>query len=121
MRLVDLKPIWKGKPYRADDGALYSDQVDSIDDAGGVQFLCPVCFQKNLKEKGIGTKGTHIIRCWTPEVSQDHLPNPGRWNLNGTGFDDLTLTGANGKGASVQLTGGCHAHFFIKLGVIELV
>jgi len=82
--------------------------VDVIGQADGVIFLCPKCFHDNG-----GPVGTHSVICWSPAVSQDHVPRPGRWNLVGTAIDDLTLVAGS---SSVQLQGGCGAHFFVRGG-----
>jgi hypothetical protein len=81
----------------------------SYAEADGVQFLCPVCFQANG-----GSYGTHSVICWTPKVAADRVPGPGRWTLQGTSLEDLTLVAGS---SSVALTGGgCAAHFFIRQG-----
>ena len=84
--------------------------VRDINEADGVQFLCPVCFKNNG-----GEKGTHTMICWTPKVPAEAEPGPGRWNFLGTGLEDLELK--NGS-SSVQLNGGCNAHFWIRGGEI---
>jgi hypothetical protein len=85
--------------------------VDSIDDADGVIFVCPKCFE----DPPVGLEGAHSIICWQPHVGQEHRPGPGRWALIGTGIDDLSLVAGS---SSVQLTGGCAAHFFVRNGCI---
>ena len=114
MRLLELSPRLLGRP-KVKDGSWGWRPVRSLKRAHGVQFLCPVCFQA----KG-DSIGVHSVICWGPEVSQDLPPRPGRWNLEGTGLKDLTLTGAKGKSNSVQLTseGGCLAHFHVTEGEI---
>lgn len=94
-------------------------EVDSIADAQGVQFLCPKCFSKNG-----GPVGTHSVVCWSRSrgVGEDETPGPGRWSLEGTGIDDLTLNGdapGGGGARSVLLTGGCGWHGFINSGFAE--
>lgn len=85
--------------------------VDSIGEADGVEFLCPVCFEKNG-----GSVGTHAVICWSPSVPQDTSPTPGRWDMVGSGLDDLTLQAAS---SSIQLSGGCNAHFWVRSGRTE--
>jgi len=87
--------------------------VEGIGEADGVEFLCPKCFINNC-----GAEGTHRVICWSPKVSLHIGPNPGRWRLVGTGIDDLSLVGSSN---SVQLLGGCFAHFFIERGEIRMV
>lgn len=84
-------------------------EVGSIADADGIQFLCPKCFKENN-----GPVGTHGVICWSPSVPQDTTPTPGRWEMRGTGLDDLTLVAGS---SSVHLQGGgCGAHFFVRKG-----
>jgi hypothetical protein len=72
-------------------------------------MLCPKCFD----DPPVGRIGTHSVLCWSPTVSQDHDPKPGRWNLVGTSIDDLTLVAGS---SSVLIQGGCDAHFFVRNG-----
>jgi hypothetical protein len=88
----------------------YHVQVDAIAEADGVFFLCPKCFNLNK-----GPVGTHGVICWRPRVPLDILPNPGRWELEGTSIDDLSLRASS---SSVLLKGGCDAHFFVANGEI---
>lgn len=82
--------------------------VDRIEEADGVYFLCPKCYEENG-----GRVGTHRVLCWSPKIGQDHDPKPGRWNLVGTSIDDLSLVAGS---SSVLLQGGCNAHFFVQNG-----
>ena len=80
-------------------------EVDEIGRADGVVFLCPVC---------VG----HSILCWSPDAPADMPPGPGRWHLQGTSLEDLTLKGVTSD--SVLLPSDCHAHFFVRGGRIEM-
>ena len=106
MRLTELEPrflkIISDTTHR---------EVESIDDADGIIFLCPVCFKKNN-----GPVGTHSVICWQPHVPLTRSPKPGRWNFVGAGIHDLTLKAGS---SSIKLEGGCNAHFFIRNGNIE--
>lgn len=98
--------------------AVYYHEVDRIEDAHGVQFLCPKCFSKNG-----GPKGTHLVLCWSRSrgVPDSAVPGPGRWKLDGPGLHDLTLNGdAKGSGGarSVLLKGGCAWHGHVTNGEI---
>jgi hypothetical protein len=91
----------------------YHVPVDSIAEADGVQLLCPKCVITNS-----GHVGTHSVICWRPRVPLDVCPKPGRWEMLGTGIDDLTLHAGS---SSIALTGGgCAAHFFIENGGIRM-
>ena len=127
MRLIELEPIFYGWPYREGRSVttetmlskmIFSNihpHVDTIEEAHGILFLCPQCYQTNG-----GAVGTHRVICWGPDVSQDFEPKPGRWKLIGTGMDDLTLIGAHGGSNSVLQLSGCKADFFVEQGNIRI-
>lgn len=109
MKLRDLEPqflkIVSENSWRSDA---------AMGDCDGLFFLCPVCFRANN-----GPVGTHGIICWKPHVPQTFHPTPGRWDMRGTGIDDLTLFAGS---SSIHLTGpGCGAHFHIANGDISEV
>lgn len=110
--LIELEATFL-RVEKREAGGVYHVRVEAIERAQGVMFLCPKCFAKNG-----GKVGTHAVICWSssrgvpPEVS----PGPGRWMLVGTGLDDLTLDGDDGKSRSVQLSGGCEWHGFVTCG-----
>ena len=108
MKLQELSPKWLRISKRATRWRYKT--VDSIAEADGIMFLCPVCFVANR-----GSRGTHVVICWRPQVSQNETPRPGRWEFQGSGFADLTLVAGS---SSVQLKGGCNAHFFVRAGEI---
>lgn len=89
----------------------YHVEVESIRDAQGVIFLCPLCYQANG-----GPVGTHSVICWNGTVPLDVAPGPGRWALEGSSIDDLTVGALPGKTRSVLLTSGCRWHGFITNG-----
>ena len=118
MNVTDLEPQFLAAPVwetagRLDPGWIWS-HVDRIADAAGVRFLCPLCFEANS-----GPVGTHGVVCWSPSVSQDHDPKPGRWYLRGTGYADLTLVGVTSDSVLLTTKGGCEAHFFVRGGRIK--
>jgi hypothetical protein len=86
--------------------------VEDIDDADGVQFLCPTCFVAN----GRSDVGTHSVICWRPRVPADVSPKPGRWEFVGSGLSNLTLVAGS---SSIFLQRGCGAHFFICNGEVS--
>ncbi|MCB1422787.1 MAG: hypothetical protein KDJ69_10040 [Nitratireductor sp.] len=106
MNFSDLEPVFL---KRIDDKRFR--HVDSIEDADGVRFLCPKCFEKNS-----GPIGTHGVICWSPDVPQTTEPTPGRWQMKGTGFADLTLVAGS---SSIQINGDCNAHFFVENGKVK--
>jgi hypothetical protein len=80
--------------------ADYIVDVSTVGEAQGVSFLDPVEFVKNS-----GPVGTSMVVCWFKGrgVPDDVVPGPGRWDVSGSTFEDLTLN------PSVDLTmGGKH-------------
>jgi hypothetical protein len=87
-------------------------RTQEIAGADGIMFCCPKCFP----EKG-GSVGTHSIICWSPHVAEHMRPGPGRWSLQGSSIDDVSLVASS---SSILLDGGCGAHFFVRNGQIEM-
>jgi hypothetical protein len=113
VRLLDLEARF----VRANEDGSWQ-EVQTIELAQGVQFLCPKCFV----EGGKGAIGCHSILCWSRSAGapEDIRPRPGRWKMDGTGLADLTLNAEVPKGArSVLLIGGCGWHGFVTNGVAE--
>ena len=111
MKLLDLQP----QLLKIIDLKSWQ-HVDSIAEAQGICFLCPVCFKANN-----GPRGTHAVICWskTAGAPDEIFPQPGRWRITGTGLHDLSLMEEPGKSRSVLLLGdGCKAHFFVTNGEI---
>ncbi len=109
MKLIDLDAEF----IKLSDDTGNMQVVDNIVKAQGIMFLCPVCYKNNS-----GGIGTHSIICWDLSVPQSISPKPGRWNLKGTGLNDLSLV--NGSSSiALQGEGGCKAHFFIRDGEIQ--
>ena len=129
MKLLDLQPHFVRYETRdeegtfvREDGTHYQEvrpvhrarRVESLDDAQGVAFLCPLCFAANS-----GDVGTHW--CEVSFENRGVLPDQGshgkegkptRWQVSGTGLTDLTTQ------PSIQLEGGCAWHGFITNGEI---
>lgn len=108
MRLTELEPEFIKRGRNEENQETYSPV--SIGEADGLFFLCPKCFSINK-----GNVGTHAMICWKPHVPQDVSPSPGRWNLVGTGYHDLTLVAGR---SSVKVEAGCRAHFHITNGEV---
>lgn len=106
MKLTDLDPH-----FLKCVSPGHFDHTNDVTDADGLCLLCPACFWSNN-----GAVGTHSIIVWRPSVPQDVRPAPGRWDFIGTGYADLTLKAGS---SSVQITGGCRAHFFIRKGKVD--
>lgn len=90
----------------------YIPEVDALDQADGVWFLCPKCYVDNG-----GPVGTHAVLCWfVGRVPDDVDPKPGRWTPTGTGLSDLTFVPSPGRSHSVLLMAGCGWHGFVTNG-----
>jgi hypothetical protein len=118
MRLVELEPTFLKFDRERNDGS--AQRVDSIAEADGIMFVCPQCLKDNRMER----PGVHSVICWTPSVPAGIAPGPGRWNLNGTGLHDLTLTAGSSsillpRSKNLDGTEYCGAHFFITNGEIQ--
>jgi hypothetical protein len=67
--------------------------VATLAEADGVWFLCPKCFAKNA-----GARGTHMVgvgfagHCPAGSYMKGLQGNDVRWQVSGTGLDDLVLT-----------------------------
>lgn len=115
MKLTDLDAEFL-RYERDGEGHTLWHRVDALAEAQGVTFLCPKCFASNN-----GARGTHGVVCWSSSrgVPDYATPNPGRWRMDGTGLDDLTLNAETKGGArSVLLLGGCGWHGHVTNGAI---
>ena len=116
MRLTELQPQFM---KRLSD--IEFQYVDTLAEAEILKFLCPACFLKNK-----GPIGTHAILCPNPSVPKTTLPNMGRWNLVGTGFEDLSLVAGSSsilvKATDAEKAAGIleHWHGFIRGGEVTL-
>lgn len=112
MRLRDLEAEFLRYEKRED--GIYHVRVDNIAEAQGVMFVCPLCYA-NLGKR----EGAHSVICWSRSrgVPEDASPGPGRWKLDGTSLDDLTLNAdPPNQNRSVQLNGGCGWHGHVTNG-----
>lgn len=105
-------------PYTDDDieerehDAIYHPFVDTLGEAHGIMFQCPLCYAQNN-----GPMGTHSVICWfVGKVPDDADPKPGRWTPQGTSIDDLTFIPSEGLTQSVLLLGGCGWHGLVVNG-----
>ena len=62
--------------------------VETLAEAGGIMFLCPLCYIKHG-----GAEGTHRVLVWFEGrgVPRGAVPLP-RWRVSGTGMEDLSLS-----------------------------
>jgi hypothetical protein len=109
VKLVDLEALFLRREVRED--GVFHHAVQSLAEADGVRFLCPLCFKVNG-----GRVGTHSVICWFEDrVPDDAQPGPGRWKPQGIGLEDLTFV-VGKRSNSVLLIGGCAWHGFITNG-----
>ena len=109
MRLTDLSPKFL---KRLDDKSWRHD-IEKVEDADGLEFLCPACFRKNG-----GIVGTHAVICWSPSVPQTTFPTPGRWTMVGTGFHDLSLVAGSSSVLIKNPDGSEHWHGLVTNGEV---
>jgi hypothetical protein len=103
-KLPDGSIQWGGFPV---DVFYY---VDSLEEADGIGFLCPKCFDEN--KGAVGTHGLHIYFKFKGRKVPDRIGLNGegktvRWAVSGTGLDDLVLT------PSILLLYRCAWHGFV--------
>lgn len=103
MRLVDLDPEWV--IVGSTPNAIRRDADLTIATAQGVLFLDPVEFAKNG-----GEVGTSSVLCWFRNrgVPDDEAPGPGRWDVTGSDFSDLTLSPSVDLSCGGKHPGGWH-------------
>lgn len=110
MKLTDLEPEFLRYEGALDPVAFR--RIETMEGANGIIFICPKCFHAN----GFVRPGVHSVVCWAPGVPIGiGLTDPGRWEMKGTSFADLTLVASS---SSILLLAGCCAHFFITNGAI---
>ena len=112
MKLTELEPVFLKYWQREVDQTSYADtaaypgkrtlegasHVETLEQADGIRFTCPKC-------------GHHQVMVWFRQHVPPHiLPGPGRWDVYGKSFDDLSLH------PSIALNGACDWHGFIQKG-----
>lgn len=113
MRLRDLDGSLR--KYNPADGS--HSPVDTVAEADGTFFQCPLCAKECEAGEEDGRKffrGAHYVLCWFRGKVPDTLTPKGRWNPTGTGLDDLTFVGP--EACSVLITGGCGWHGHVRSG-----
>lgn len=114
MRLTELEPQFV--QHVEDARGRLERHVDTLADAHGILFLCPVCFTANA-----GPVGTHaVLVTFAGRGVPDHLGShndkgkPSRWSVEGTGLSDLTTR------PSIHLKGApCNWHGYITAGDVS--
>lgn len=109
-RVVGDPLTWKaGDPVEQITGPVeHRSRVESLADAQGLIFDCPKCNAGHSIEASFAGRGVA-----DNQGSRNHEGKPSRWNVTGTGLDDLTLT------PSVDCTrngGPCPFHGFVTNG-----
>lgn len=88
----------------------------TIESADGICFVCPLCWlalKDSNYDPNVGVRGVHHVLCWRPRVPAGVSPGPGRWDLHGTGLNDVTLVAGS---SSIHLQGGCGWHGYVRNG-----
>jgi hypothetical protein len=103
VKLAELEPWLIRHTYNANGAEVYK-HVDTLDEAQGIIFDCPIC---RVAE-------SHSICVWFKDrgVPESAVPAP-RWAMSGTSTADLTLA------PSINITHGCKWHGFIIAGVVS--
>jgi hypothetical protein len=83
----------------------YHVNVDTLAEAQGIRFLCPICFTN--KENGV-----HSVLM--PFAERGHTA-PHMWNVSGSGYHDLSTT------PSYLIVGGCNWHGYITNGEVSIL
>jgi len=111
MKLILLEP----RLLKYIDNINFRTDIQNLDDADGIIFLCPKCLIENK-----GSIGTHSIICWFEDCVPDDIdPKPGRWTPQGHDLTDLTFVpGIKHQAVSIKLTSGCMWHGFIRNGEV---
>lgn len=96
----------------------YRHEVESLDEAQGIVFLCPKCLQQNNQSR----PGVHSVEVSFAERgvkdnqgTHNSLGLPVRWHVSGHNFEDLTTQ------PSVLLTSLCGWHGFIAAGEVSIL
>lgn len=132
MRLSELDPHWiryetrvetydivdgdeatwreRGCPTKKQIGPRqYTLRVDTFSEAQGVEFLCPICLEKDRHTVAVSFEGRSVL----PEQGcHNSQGQPTRWNVSGDTFENLTTT------PSILIEGGCNWHGFITAGEV---
>jgi hypothetical protein len=91
MRLLDLEPQFIRHEQRGDQAINV--HVETLAEADGLFFLCPVCWAKN--SEAVGTHGIIVTfrDRGVPDALGSHNKEgqPTRWTVSGSGYTDLSL------------------------------
>ncbi len=99
-RLADLEPEFLRHEGRTLPGATFGE-------AQSIWFRCPVCRNGRSHQVLVSFAGRGLAY---DQGSQNREGKPSRWQVSGTGIDDLTLH------PSVDCTPSCPWHGWIKNG-----
>lgn len=120
-RVIGDPLTWKaGDPTETVTGPREEmDRVETLAEAQGIFFRCPKCVSRSDEPnaEGLRVAQGHYLQVTFADRGVEpqqgcHGKNgePTRWNVSGTGFDDLTTT------PSILLYGGCEWHGYITSG-----
>lgn len=113
MAKAGIRSYWQERDQQ------YHVPVETFADMQGFLFLCLKCWRDNS-----GPIGTHLVQVTAYDrgvldsQGAHNGPNPTRWAISGTGFEDLTVSARPGSLPSIQLIGGCNWHGMITGGEV---
>lgn len=105
----------RGSPTKKVIGPrVYVVGVESLAQAHGIWFLCPLCFAANKGEAGTHHCEVTFAGREVPAIAGTHDSDgkPVRWSVFGKTFEDLSVT------PSIQLICGCAWHGYITKGEV---
>lgn len=103
-----LKGNWTDDDFEEREHlAIYMYPVETLAEADGIQFLHPEEFRRNK-----GSEGTCILQILFKGKAQYPDMTEPRWNVSGTGLDDLTIS------PSILSKGNVEWHGWIRNGQV---
>lgn len=92
--------MWSPTPFRYE-----FHNVDSVAEAHGLWFDCPMCYDTSGHGVLVGFAGRNPPK----PLSRGSDGQPTKWEVSGSSLDDLVLS------PSIQLHGGCNWHGFVGM------
>lgn len=112
----DTSPTFDGETQPREILSEFIVPVRTLDEAQGIQLLCPKCYLKNK-----GKVGTHLIQVTfagrgvlDSQGAHNSKGNPARWKVFGSTIADLSTD------PSILIEGSCAWHGWIRNGEVTL-
>lgn len=106
----------KGRLLRFYNDNLNFEEVKTLAEADGVQFICPKCFKEDPD-----AEYPHEVTLWFSSIgklSEKIQGHPG-WNKSGSSLEDLTFVPPGA--VSVLIKARCCWHGFVKNGTASIL